>query len=108
MKTISNLTALEKQALQAIADAMYAECGFSDVGTSDIAKSTGIPMKSLRGVISSLVQKGHVSPLEDRSDEWGYRANDPSWESIIYLQGDAVGLVHKWAEQEGFEPAVIA
>lgn len=86
---------------------MYAEFGFSDIGATDVSRDTGIPMKSLRGVISSLVQKGHVSPLEDRSDEWGYRPNDPSWESIIYLSGDAVGLVQRWVENEGIEAAVI-
>jgi hypothetical protein len=107
MITINNLTALEKQALQAIANEMYAEYGFSDIGATEVSKATGIPMKSLRGVISSLVQKGHISPLEDRSDEWGYKANDPSWESIIYLQGSAAGLVQIWVENEGIEAAVI-
>jgi hypothetical protein len=108
MTTINNLTDLEKQTLQAIANEMYAEYGFSDIGATDISKATGIPMNSLRGVISSLVKKGHISPLEDRSDQWGYKANDPSWESIIYLQGAAAGLVQNWVESEGIEAVTIA
>lgn len=107
MVTIANLTALEKQALQAIADGMYAELGFSDVGATDVSEATGIKMSSLRGVLSSLVQKGHIS-IEERTHYWGYRANDPEWQPIIYLQGDAVGLVANWVEYDGVEAATIA
>ena len=108
MKSIANLTELEKQVLQAVVNAMYAEWGFSDVGATDIARATKIEMKVLRGVLSSLVKKSLLD-IEDRSDNIGYRANDPSWEPIIYLNGDAQGLVEKWVEESGgqLEPAVI-
>lgn len=108
MITITNLTALEAAALQSIANAMYAEIGFSDIGATDVSKDTGIKMASLRGVLSSLVQKGYIS-VEDRSDNWGYKANDPSWEPIIYLQREAMGLVAHWVEQDDdVEAATIA
>jgi len=107
MITITNLTALEKQALQSIADGMYAEIGFSSIGATDVSEDTGIKMSSLRGVLSSLVQKGHIS-IEERTHHWGYRANDPEWEPIIYLQGDAMGLVANWVEYDEVEAATIA
>jgi hypothetical protein len=108
MKRITNLTELEKQVLQAIVNGMYAEWGFSDVGATDIAIATKIEMKVLRGVLSSLVKKSLLD-IEDRSDNIGYRANDPSWEPIIYLNGDAQGLVENWVKESGgqLEPAVI-
>jgi hypothetical protein len=108
MKRITNLTELEKQVLQSIADKMYAEEGFSDVGATDIARATKIEMKALRGVLSSLVKKSLLY-IEDRSDNIGYRANDPSWEPIIYLSGDAFGLVEHWVKESGgeLEPAII-
>ena len=108
MKHITNLTELEKQVLQTIADDMYAEWGFSDVGATEIASETKIDIKVLRGVLSSLVKKSLIE-VEDRSDHGGYVANDPSWEPIIYLRGDAQGLVQHWVEGSGgeLEPAVI-
>ena len=108
MKRITNLTQLEKQVLQAIADSMYAEWGFSDIGATDVARDTKIDIKSLRGVLSSLVKKSLIQ-LEDRSDHFGYKANDPSWEPIIYLDNEAQGLVEHWVEESGgeLEPAVI-
>jgi len=108
MKTITGLTQLEAQVLKSIASMMYAEYGFSDVGASDVSEHTGIDMKVIRGVISSLVKKGHISPLEIRSDQWGYQRNDRSWEPIIYLCGDAEGLVAKWANSGEVEAAEIA
>lgn len=108
MITITNLTALESKVLQAIANEMYAELGFSDVGATEISTATDIAMNSLRGVLSSLVQKGYIS-IEDRRHEWGWKANDPSWEPIIYLQRDALGLVANWVEEdEEVEAATIA
>jgi hypothetical protein len=107
MIKITNLTALEATALQSIANLMYAELGFSDIGATDVSEDTGIKITALRGVLSSLVQKGHVT-IEDRKHEWGYKANDPAWEPIIYLQGDAQGLVANWVEYDDVEAATIA
>lgn len=108
MKHITNLTQLEKQVLQTIADNMYAEWGFSDVGATEIAQDTKIEIKVLRGVLSSLVKKSLIE-VEDRSDHGGYVANDPSWEPIIYLKNEAQGLVAEWVEESNgeLEPAVI-
>jgi hypothetical protein len=105
MKRITNLTELEKQVLQAVANGMYAEEGFSDVGATDIARATKIEMRVLRGVLSSLVKK-ELLCIEDQTHFGGYRANDPRWEPIIYLMGDAAGLVEHWVGGE-IEPAVI-
>jgi predicted transcriptional regulator len=107
MIKITNLTALESTALQSIANLMYAELGFSDIGATDVSKYAGIKMSALRGVLSSLVQKGHINIL-DRTNEWGYKANDSSWEPIIYLKGDAQGLVADWVEYDDVEAATIA
>jgi len=82
MRAIKNLTELEKQVLQCIADCMYAEWGFSDIGATDVARETGIETKVVRGVISSLVKKKLVQ-VEDRTDHVGYRAQ---------------GLVEHWVE----------
>jgi len=38
----------------------YAEYSFSDVDVKDIAKATGIDIKSAKGVVGSLVKKGYV------------------------------------------------
>jgi len=56
-----NLTVLEKQTIQSFINDLYAEPGFSDVSPQDLSRLTKIPMKSLRGVLGSLVQKGYVS-----------------------------------------------
>ena len=54
------LTNLETQVLENLINNLYAEPGFSDVDANDISRSTGIPMKSIRGVLSSLVKKGII------------------------------------------------
>lgn len=108
MKRITNLTELEKKVLQCLVDSMYAEWGYSDVGATDISRDAKIEIKVLRGVLSSLVKKSLIE-IEDRSDMMDYKANDPSWEPIIYLYGEAQGLVPKWVEESNgqLEPMVI-
>ena len=88
MKTL-NVTKLEAQVLQEIANGMYAEPGFSDFGPSDI---TGIEMRILRGVLGSLEKKGFID-IDHRETE-GYK-NQPDMH-IIYLTGGAEGLVEHW------------
>jgi len=56
-----NLTARETQVLESFINSLYAEPGFSDVDAHDLARYTGIPTRSIRGVLSSLVQKGIVT-----------------------------------------------
>ena len=96
---------MEKQVLNELAELMYAEWGFSDVGATDISKATSIEMKAIRGVIASLVKKGLVEAY-DRSDEYGYVKSDPSWEPILYLRGDAEALVEHWQDEIGFKSVI--
>ncbi len=105
IKVITGLTDLEKKVLTALADCMYAEWGYSDAGATDLAEATGISMKSIRGVIGSLSKKGLVE-VEDRSDNGGYKSNDPSWEPIIYLYNDAQALVPHWQDEIGFKTII--
>lgn len=97
---ITGLTEMEKKVLQALADMMYAEYNYSDVGATELSANTGIDKKQIRGVIGSLSKKNLVS-VEDRSDNFGYKANDPQWEPIVYLSGDAEALVEHWQEEIG-------
>jgi predicted transcriptional regulator len=100
-KKITGLTEMEKQVLKSLESLMYAEYNFSDVGATDLSNDTGIEMKSIRGVLSSLSKKGLVN-IESREDNFGFRKNDPSWEAIVYLAGDAEGLHEEWQEEVGF------
>lgn len=77
MATIAdlNLTNLEELALKALIDNLYAEPGYSDVDAADIARITGVDIKSVRGALSSLVKKDIIW-IDDPNDS-GYK--------IIYL-----------------------
>lgn len=86
MKQITNLTDLEKKVLNALADGMYAEWGFSDYGFEELSDELELSTKILRGVVSSLQKKGLVLVETDDVD-------------IIYLHGDAQGLVKHWVEE---------
>ena len=94
------LTEMEAQCLQSLIDGLYAEAGFSDVDATDIANDTGIPIKSVRGVLSNLIQKGFIT-IEDNgagyqiiylreahynlhSEEWVQSHND--WTSYLSSQ----------------------
>ena len=87
MKTISNLTELETKVLNELASSMYAEWGFSDCGFEELSDNLDLSTKVLRGVVSSLVKKNLVR-VEDDVDY-----------DIIYLWGDAQGLVKHWVEE---------
>ncbi len=69
------LTEMEAQCMQSLIHGLYAEAGFSDVDATDIAHDTGIPIKSVRGVLANLVKKGLID-IED--NDAGYM--------IIYLK----------------------
>ena len=60
-----SLTTLETQVLESIIENLYAEPGFSDIDASDLSCETGISTRSIRGVLSSLVQKNiiHIDDL---------------------------------------------
>jgi len=83
-----NLTVLEKQTLQVFIDDLYAEPGFSDVSPQDLSRSTGIAMRSLRGVLSSLTQKGYIY-IEDKR----YLGTD---DDIVYLKPFGYHLHPEW------------
>lgn len=103
MKTIE-VTELEKQVLEALAAEMYAEPGYSSAGLEEVVESTGLTSQVVRGVASSLIQKGLLE-IDRRENEWGINPNDTSMH-IWYLQGDAWGLVPGWIEyDEEIEPA---
>jgi hypothetical protein len=84
-----NLTVLEKQTIQSFINDLYAEPGFSDVSPQDLSRLTKIPMKSLRGVLGSLVQKGYV---------WIADGKDMGIEcDIVYLNDSFYYLHPTWS-----------
>lgn len=87
------LTAMEKQTLDALIARLYAEPGFSDVTPSDLSKITTIPMNSLRGVLSSLVQKGIIWMEDDRGP------------MVVYLSEKYYHLHPKWGTRKAFTPS---
>ena len=97
------VTQLEKQVLESIANGMYAELGFSDIGPTEVQSETGIEMKKLRGVLGSLVKKELID-IDRREDE-GYKNNINRW--IIYLMSEVQGLVPHWVEDENLEPVQL-
>ena len=83
------LTALEQSTLQSLIRGLYAEPGFSDVDAHDLSRATGIATRSLRGVLSSLVQKGYISI--DEANDAGY--------VIIYLNESKYYLHPEWRNE---------
>jgi DNA-binding MarR family transcriptional regulator len=85
-----NLTELETKVLTAFIDGLYAEPGFSDVDAKDIANMTKIDIKSVRGVLASLVKKGIIYIYDN---EAGYY--------IIYLNTGFYYLHPRWKDEVG-------
>jgi len=73
-------TELEDKVLKSLVSNLYAEAHFSDVSPNDISKDSMIPMKSLRGVLASLVRK-RVIFIDNREHD----VMDSN-ESLIYLE----------------------
>jgi hypothetical protein len=84
-----NLTVLEKHTIQSLINDLYAEPGFSDVSPQDLSRLTKIPMKSLRGVLGSLVQKGYVSIADGKDMDIEY--------DIVYLDESFYYLHPTWS-----------
>jgi hypothetical protein len=84
------LTELETRVLETLIDGLYAEPGFSDIDAHDIARSTGISTKSIRGALSSLVKKGIIHL--DETDTFGA----PEQYVLIYLNPDYWYLHPEW------------
>ncbi|WP_257154784.1 hypothetical protein [Bacillus toyonensis] len=61
-----------------VTEGWYAEATFSDVIAKDVEVATEIPMKQLRGVISSLEQKGLIQLIlmDDTNLNFIYRELD--------------------------------
>jgi hypothetical protein len=83
-----SLTQLETQVLESFISLLYAEAGFSDVDAKDISVDTGITMRSIRGVLSSLIQKGIISICE----------NDSKYQ-LIYLNQNYWYLHPQWKNE---------
>ena len=82
------LTALENQVMHSFISLLYAEPGFSDIDAHDLARDTKIPTRSIRGVLSSLVQKGIISIDENGADY-----------QIVYLNPSHWHLHPEWKEE---------
>ena len=98
MKTIE-VTKLEKKVLEAMAEGMYAEFGFSDYGLPELIDDTKLSARILRGVGGSLVKKDLIY-IDDREDE-GYK-NNPSMH-IWYLHDGMEALVEEWRKELNME-----
>ena len=83
------LTPLETQTLNALIDGLYAEPGFSDVDANDLSAETGIPTKTIRGVLSSLVKRGIVELVP--TDTYGAQRY-----VIVYLRKEYWDLHPNW------------
>tara|TARA_R100001015_G_C4634620_1_gene201477 strand:- start:2381 stop:2701 length:321 start_codon:yes stop_codon:yes gene_type:complete len=90
MKTIK-VTKLQKQVLEALADRMYAEAGFSDTTFNDLREATGLTKSTLTGVIVSLQNADYMYTDEE------YVTSDD--DIIMYLDGVMFGLVPNWVEE---------
>ena len=104
MKTIK-VTPKEKQVLESLAQNMYAELGFSDVGFPELRKDTGLTNNILRGVVSSLIKKNLID-IDDRRDEIDINHRDVD-NHIIYLTEKTQGLVPHWIEEGDLEPLML-
>jgi len=100
---IIRVTKLEKQVLEALADGMYAELGFSDMGIEEVQEDTGIPRNILRGVAGSLEKKGLIS-IDDREGE-GYKNRTEM--HIWYLTERTLGLVEHWIGLESWFNKIV-
>jgi hypothetical protein len=89
------VTPLEKQILTALAEGMYAELGFSDMGIVEIATATGLSRNVIRGVAGSLEKKRYID-IDDRDGEYKNDTNMHIW----YLTELTQGLVPHWVGQE--------
>ena len=104
METLK-VTQLEKQVLEALAQGMYAELGFSDMGYPELREDIGLTNKTLRGVVGSLVKKGMVT-VWDREGDWGIDSRDVDMH-IIYLTEKTQGLVEPWVKEYDLQPVEL-
>jgi len=85
------LTELETSFLKAFIPNLYAEPGFSDINPKEMAQATGMDIKTVKGVMGSLVKKDIIWTMS--SEELGIpRENGP----IIYLNESYYFLHPDW------------
>lgn len=85
--TKPQLTAMEQKTLDVFVANLTEEESFSDVAPEDLSGLTGIPIRQLRGVLSSLAQKGIVY-IEQRHKDV----------SIVYLHPSFYHLHPRWGK----------
>jgi hypothetical protein len=90
-----SLTAMETQVMESLIVNLYAEPGFSDVDAKDLSRSTKIPTRSIRGVLSSLVKKGLITIDNSCSSNRAYE--------LIYLNPGYWYLHPEWKEEYDVE-----
>lgn len=61
-----NLPLISATVYKALLDGLYAEPGFSDVDTSDLAKATGLGMNVVKGALGHLVNEELVTTVSER------------------------------------------
>mgnify|MGYP000958254002 CR=1 FL=1 len=87
-----NITWLEDKTLSTFISCLYAEPGYSDVDVNDLSEELGIPTKTIRGALGSLVKKGVVT----------INTNDSGYD-IIDLNTSYWHLVNEsWAEEADY------
>jgi len=99
-----NLTEKETATLNALIKGLYAEVGFTDVSDLDLVNETGIPAKSMRGVLSSLSKKGIIdvdTSLVESINKQKKMQNEPKVEfnSFINLAEEYYNLHPEWAAE---------
>jgi len=99
-----NLTEKEITTLNALIKGLYAEVGFTDVSDLDLVNETGIPAKSMRGVLSSLSKKGIIdvdTSLVESINKQKKMQNEPkvAFNSFINLAEEYYSLHPEWAAE---------
>ncbi|MHA1169251.1 MAG: hypothetical protein ACTSRU_15600, partial [Candidatus Hodarchaeales archaeon] len=84
-----DLTKMEDMTLRTLIKLLYAEEGFSDITTSQISSETGIDIKKMRGVVSSLIKKGIISVIGEED----FKIDG---EDILYLNTNYYHLHPSW------------
>jgi len=87
-----NLTVLEERTISSIIDGLYSEPHNSEVAARDVSKDTGITMRSLRGILASLTNKGYIT-IKDNSGGF----------PVIYLNIDHWDLHPEWGSSNEYQ-----
>ena len=87
---MQKLTELESKAMTAISELTYAEYGFSDFGVDDVSKKINEPTTRVRGIASSLIQKGLIRVEESPCGKY----------ELIYLQNEGYKFLGRADEIE--------